>query len=97
MEFITDLPSSQGHETILVVVDRLTKMASFNPCEGTKPDALYTARLVFDHIFRHHGLPSDITTAEDGLLRIERQWSIKKLRHVTHVRLIISRKFSKHD
>ena len=32
MDFITDLPNSDGYDTILVVIDRLTKMSHLIPC-----------------------------------------------------------------
>jgi len=32
MDFITDLPKSEGNDAILIVIDRLTKMAHFLPC-----------------------------------------------------------------
>ena len=32
MDFITDLPISDGYDTILVVIDCLTKMSHFIPC-----------------------------------------------------------------
>ncbi len=32
MDFITDLPTVRAKNSILVVVDRLTKMAHFSPC-----------------------------------------------------------------
>jgi hypothetical protein len=35
MDFIIDLPLSQGFDTILTVVDRSTKMAHFLPCLKT--------------------------------------------------------------
>ena len=35
MDFIVDLPPSKGFDSIFVVVDRLTKMAYFVPCNKT--------------------------------------------------------------
>jgi len=32
MDFIMDLPKSEGDVTILIVIDRRTKMAHFLPC-----------------------------------------------------------------
>jgi hypothetical protein len=49
MDFITGLPQSEGMNAVLVVVDRLTKMAHFIPCteETTAKDL---AKLYRDHI-----------------------------------------------
>ena len=44
MDFIVDLPPSKGLDSIFVVVDRLTKMAHFVPCNKTMT-AEETARL----------------------------------------------------
>ena len=32
MDFIRDVANSDGYDTILVVIDRLTKMSHFVPC-----------------------------------------------------------------
>jgi hypothetical protein len=61
MDFITDLPDSQGFDSILVVVDRFTKMAHFIPCTKTITGE-GTAKLLLNHVFRLHGLPSDIVS-----------------------------------
>jgi transposase InsO family protein len=61
MDFITDLPVSHGYDSILVVVDRLTKMAHFVPCKKTATSE-DTARLVLDSVVRYHGLPDDIVS-----------------------------------
>lgn len=59
MDFIVDLPTSKGKNTILVVVDRLTKAAHFIPCTGL-PSAKDTADLVVQNVFRFHGVPDEV-------------------------------------
>jgi len=61
MDFITDLPKSEGYDTILVVIDRLTKMNHFIP--GLKDlDARQFANLFMKEIVRLHRLPHNIIT-----------------------------------
>jgi hypothetical protein len=60
-DFITDLPTSEGHDSILVFVDRLTKMAHYIPCQKTT-DAPGFARLFLKNIVRLHGLPDSIVS-----------------------------------
>ncbi|GJW58434.1 putative reverse transcriptase domain-containing protein [Tanacetum coccineum] len=57
MDFITKLPkSSQGFDTIWVIVDRLTKSAHFLPIRENDPlDKL--ARLYLNRIVARHGIP----------------------------------------
>jgi hypothetical protein len=59
MDFITNLPPFHSFNSILVVVDRLTKMIHFIPCNkiiiGKK-----RVKLFFDHVFQYHDLPKDI-------------------------------------
>jgi hypothetical protein len=59
MDFIVKLPVSEGFDSIMVVVDRLTKQAHFVPCRE-EMDAEETANLYLTHIFKLHGLPEDI-------------------------------------
>jgi len=61
MDFITDLPKSDGYDTILVVIDRLTKMSHFSPCSKDL-DVRQFAKLFMKGIVRLHGLPHDIIT-----------------------------------
>ena len=49
MDFITDLPNSDRHETILVVIDRRMKMSHFIPCRK-ELDALQFATLFLKEI-----------------------------------------------
>ena len=58
-DFIMKLPLAQGYDSILVVVDRLTKMAHFIPTtEKTIAEGL--ARLFRDNVWKLHGLPESI-------------------------------------
>ncbi|GJS94974.1 putative reverse transcriptase domain-containing protein [Tanacetum coccineum] len=66
MDFITKLPkSSQGFDTIWVIVDRLTKSAHFLPIrENDQLDKL--ARLYLNMIVARHGIPALIVCDRDG-------------------------------
>ncbi|GJZ74630.1 putative reverse transcriptase domain-containing protein, partial [Tanacetum coccineum] len=66
IDFIIKLPkSSQGFDTIWVIVDRLTKSAHFLPIRENDPlDKL--ARLYLDKIVARHGLPVSIICDRDG-------------------------------
>jgi len=58
-DFITKLPLAQGYDSILVVVDRLTKMVHFIPTtEKTSAERL--ARLFRDNVWKLHRLPKSI-------------------------------------
>ena len=63
MDFITRLPKSgpQQHDAILVIVDRLTKMADYIPTHKSITSE-GTVRLYFDNIFRLHGLPDSLVS-----------------------------------
>ncbi|GJR98910.1 putative reverse transcriptase domain-containing protein [Tanacetum coccineum] len=60
MDFVTKLPkSSQGYDTIWVIVDRLTKSAIFTPMRETDPlDKL--ARMYLKEVVTRHGIPVSI-------------------------------------
>ncbi|GJZ37681.1 reverse transcriptase domain-containing protein [Tanacetum coccineum] len=66
MDFITKLPRSKsGHDTIWVVVDRLTKSAHFLVTrEDYSIEKL--ARLYIDEIVARHGVPVMIISDQDG-------------------------------
>ena len=59
VDFITKLPLAQGYDSILVVVDRLTKMVHFIPTTE-KTSAKGLARLFRDNVWKLHGLPESI-------------------------------------
>ncbi|GJV16177.1 putative reverse transcriptase domain-containing protein [Tanacetum coccineum] len=66
MDFITKLPrSSSSHDTIWVIVDRLTKSAHFLAIrEDYSMEKL--ARLYIDEIVARHGVPTSIISDRDG-------------------------------
>jgi len=66
MDFIDGLPSSQGHDTIMVVVDRLSKYAHFVPLKHPYT-ALSVAKAFVANIVRLHGMPLSIVSDRDSL------------------------------
>ncbi|POM59802.1 Retrotransposon protein [Phytophthora palmivora] len=67
MDFITDLPQTKRKvNSIWVVVDRLTKRCHFVPTTKTVTGE-GVAQLFVDHIWKLHGMPTSIHTAQgDG-------------------------------
>nr|GFA89427.1 retrotransposon protein, putative, Ty3-gypsy subclass [Tanacetum cinerariifolium] len=65
MDFVTKLPkSSQGYDTICVIVDRLTKSAIFTPIRETDHmDKL--ARIYLKEVVTRHGIPVSIISDRD--------------------------------
>ena len=61
MDFIEKLPSSSRFDTILVIVDWLTKQAIFIPAHDTITSA-DLARLFVLHMFSKHSVPSYVTS-----------------------------------
>jgi hypothetical protein len=63
LDFIVGLPLSgpSSFDSILVIVDRFTKMAHFIPCHTTDSSRDF-ARLYHDNIIKLHGLPQDIVS-----------------------------------
>nr|GFA04386.1 hypothetical protein [Tanacetum cinerariifolium] len=65
MDFVTKLPkSSQGYDTIWVIVDRLTKSAIFTPIRETNP-MNKLARMYLKEVFTRHGIPISIISDHD--------------------------------
>ena len=69
MDFITELPLSEGCDQLWVIVDRFTKMAHFIPLrEKTAADlAIVFAR----EVWKHHGQPTDIMSDRDSRFTLE--------------------------
>ena len=66
MDFITELPPSNSFDSILVIVDKLTKYGHFIPMQVTN-SAKDVAHLVFSHIISHYGLPLQVISDRDHL------------------------------
>ncbi|MBW0548136.1 hypothetical protein O181_087851 [Austropuccinia psidii MF-1] len=64
MHFITQLPFSSSFDSILVIVDRFSKMAVFIPTMSSI-NSLDLAHLFTKNIFSKHGLPSSIVSDRD--------------------------------
>ncbi|MBW0538549.1 hypothetical protein O181_078264 [Austropuccinia psidii MF-1] len=73
MEFITQLPLSNSLDSILVIVERFSKMAVFIPTMSsiTSPDLVH---LFINDIFPKHGLPSRIVS-DRGTLFVSSFWT----------------------
>ena len=91
MDFITDLPLSNGHDSIWVIVDRFTKMAHFVPLKSDAKKAPDLAQIFLREAWQLHGLPSNIVSDRDarftskfwetitGILKLKRGMSTELL------------------
>jgi hypothetical protein len=64
LDFIEGLPHSYHYDTILVVIDKLTKYGHFIPLKHPF-SAMSIARLFLDNVYRLHGLPKVIISDRD--------------------------------
>ena len=65
VDFITQLPESQGKTQVMVVVDRFTKMAHFIGLK-TNATAKDVANTFLKEVWKLHGLPSEIISEMDA-------------------------------
>ncbi|SJL10435.1 uncharacterized protein ARMOST_13821 [Armillaria ostoyae] len=56
VDMVTGLPDSNGHDALLVVVDRFSKAIILVPC-NVELSAAGWARTLRDHVYAHHGMP----------------------------------------
>ena len=60
MDFITDLPESQGYNSILTIVDQgLSKGIILTPCNKTA-DSLQTVKMILDNVIRRYRIPKTV-------------------------------------
>ena len=82
IDFVTDLPkSSRNRDSILVVVDKATRMVHLAPC-SKGINATDTARLLWNTVVKLHGVPRVIYsdrgsqfTAESWKRIVEAHWN----------------------
>lgn len=82
-DFIGELPPSGPYNSILVVVDRLTKLAHFLPTTTTL-SAPEFADLFFWEIYSKHGLPDRLTTDRGSLFTSKFWRSMATLTDLDH-------------
>ena len=61
MDFIEKLPMSDSSNTILVIINCLTKQSIFIPTVNTITSPML-AKLFILHVFSKHGVPSHVTS-----------------------------------
>jgi hypothetical protein len=66
LDSIEGLPKSNGHDMILVVVDKLTKYDHLLPLKHPFT-SLQVAQLFIDNIYKLHGLPQCIVSDRDKI------------------------------
>lgn len=83
MDFIDQLPKSAGFDSILVVIDRRTKMGIFEPCK-TNITAPELAKLFIRAVVSKHGLP-DFVVSDRGNKFVSKFWKdLMKALHIKH-------------
>jgi RNase H-like domain found in reverse transcriptase/Reverse transcriptase (RNA-dependent DNA polymerase)/Integrase zinc binding domain/Integrase core domain/gag-polyprotein putative aspartyl protease len=86
VDFITHLPKTKnGHTSICVFVDRLTKMIIVEPTTDTVT-AKEVATLYFRAVFRHHGLPTSLISDRDPKFTSEFWLELQRALH-THLNM----------
>ncbi len=61
VDFVTDLPKSEGYTCMLVAVDRFSKACKLIPLRGL-PTALETAEALFHNLLYTFGIPEDVVS-----------------------------------
>lgn len=69
MDLIVNLPPSKGYITILVIMDRLSKMFQFVPMTGTT--AAGTVHTFIREAVRLYGMPSNIISDRGGIIYLQ--------------------------
>ena len=68
MDFIPELPTSEGFDNVLVIVDKLTKYAIFIPCTVNITEG-EMAKIFFEQVISKFGIPWQVITDHDAQWR----------------------------
>ena|SRR5277367_3090324 len=77
MDFIVELPPSEGYDAVFVCVDRFTKMAHFIPTTSNVT-AERAAQLYCRHVWRLHGLSVDTVSDWGPQFICQFTWHLRK-------------------
>jgi RNase H-like domain found in reverse transcriptase/Reverse transcriptase (RNA-dependent DNA polymerase)/Integrase zinc binding domain/Chromo (CHRromatin Organisation MOdifier) domain/Integrase core domain len=88
-DFVVDLPLSKGYDSILVFVDRLTKMCHLVPCNKTATAPEF-AQMFLTNVIRLHGIP-DSLVSDRGSIFTSHFW--KSLSHMLGIKPRLSTAF----
>jgi len=78
VDFIVELPQSAGHDSIIVIVDSVTKRAHF-VSTVTMISAARATHLFLNHVWKHHGLPRKVISDRGPQFIAEFTWELYRL------------------
>ena len=78
VDFIVELPQSAGHNSIMVVINSVTKHAHFISMVTTI-SAAGAAHLFLNHMWKHHGLPWKVVSDRGPQFVAEFTWELYRL------------------
>lgn len=67
LDFVEGLPRSSGYNSVLVVVDKLTKYAHFLPLAHHPYTAAQVAQTYFDNVFKLYIMPEALVSDRDRI------------------------------
>ena len=89
MDFIVDVPVSQGLRVVLVVEDFFIK-ASISVPRTKLPTALQTTCIILQHVFHCHGLTNSVVTDQEAQLTA---WFWRQLMGLLGLHLLFSSQY----